>query len=60
MNGAGLPLIEVQYPDARVPGRQLLVPSEYGPGNAAVRTERLDGSNDVTVFPAPATATIES
>lgn len=52
-----VPLIEVQDPDAKVRGRQLIVPSEVGPGIASVRTERADGSNDVTVFPRPAAIT---
>lgn len=49
-----VPLFEVQDPDAKVRGRQVIVQSVYGPEVAAVRTERADGSNDVTVFPAPA------
>lgn len=54
---AGLPLVEVRYSDDTAHARQIAVPSEYGFGTAAIRTERLDGSNDVTVFPLPAIAT---
>jgi hypothetical protein len=49
--GAGIPLVEVRDVDALVRARHLSV-------EGAVRTERLDGSNDVTVFPSPAVATI--
>lgn len=57
---AHVPLIEVPDPDAKVRGRQVVVQSEYGPEVAAVRTERADGSNDVTVFPRPATSAVTS
>jgi hypothetical protein len=54
--GASIPLIEVQDLDAKVNGRQVVVQSEYDAGIAAVRTERFDGSNDLTVFPRAAVA----
>ena len=57
LNNAFIPLVEVHDTDANPHARQILVPSEYGPGSSAVRTERMDGSNDVTVFPTPAAAT---
>ena len=60
IGGVGLPLVEVHDVDDKPKGRQIIVPSEYGPGNAAVRTERLDGSNDVTVFPPTAVARMET
>jgi hypothetical protein len=50
--GASLPLVEVHDPDDRPRARQIAV-------DGAVRTERLDGSNDCTVFPAPAVATVQ-
>jgi hypothetical protein len=56
LGNVAIPLVEVQDPDAKVRARQIVVPSAVGPGNAAVRTERLDGSNDTTVFPRPAVA----
>lgn len=60
IGGAAIPLVEVHDVDDKPRGRQLVVPSEYGPGTASVRTERIDGSNDVTVFPLPAVGTIET
>jgi hypothetical protein len=56
LNNVAIPLVEVKDLDANPHARQILVPSEYGPGSASVRTERLDGSNDCTVFPGPAVA----
>ena len=44
-----IPLVEITDPDDKVKARQLVV-------EGAVRTERMDGSNDVTVFPNPAVA----
>jgi hypothetical protein len=52
-----IPLVEIPKLDDRPKARQVVVQSEYGYERAAVRTERLDGSNDVTVFPQPAVAT---
>jgi hypothetical protein len=56
LGGAAIPLVEVHDIDDDPRARQILVPSQVGPGNAAVRTERMDGSNDCTVFPQPARA----
>ena len=57
IGGACIPLVEVHDVDDKPNGRQLIVPSEVGPGMASVRTERGDGSNDTTVFAQPAVAT---
>jgi hypothetical protein len=54
--GMSIPLVEVKDPDAKARARQVAVESEYGYQTAAVRTERLDGSNDTTVFPGAAQA----
>lgn len=56
IGGACIPLVEVHDVDDKPDGRQLIVQSETGPGMASVRTERGDGSNDVTVFARPAVA----
>jgi hypothetical protein len=53
-----IPLVEVQDLDDRPSARQVSVQSEYGYESAAIRTERLDGSNDLTVFPQPAVGSI--
>ncbi len=54
MGLASIPLIEVETPDSRPDGRQLTVEREDYAGSssplAAIRTERGDGSNDVTVL----------
>jgi len=62
LGGVTVPLVEVRDLDDKVQARQVTVFAEDYVGNAldnkvAVRTERLDGSNDVTVFPQPAVAT---
>lgn len=49
LGGVSIPLVEVQHLDEKVKARQLAV-------EGAVRTERMDGSNDCTVFPQPASA----
>jgi hypothetical protein len=54
-----IPLIKVSGPDAVADGRQVTVARDDGPGISAVRTERGDGSNDVTVFPGVATIAAE-
>jgi hypothetical protein len=51
IRGFSIPLVEVKDVDDPVRARQVVTPG-------AVRTERLDGSNDVTVFPNPALATV--
>lgn len=56
--GLNIPLVEVRDPDDDPRARQRSVQSEVGPGTAAVLTERMDGSNDCTVFPRPAELTI--
>ena len=50
MNNVSIPLVEVTDPDAKVKARQVI-------DGTAVRTERMDGSNDVTVFAQPAVGT---
>ena len=50
IGGACIPLVEVHDVDDKPDARQIIVPSEYGREVASVRTERGDGSNDVTVF----------
>jgi hypothetical protein len=55
MGGLNIPLIEVSDPDEAPRARQVAVPSEHG--TASIITERMDGSNDVTVFPQPARGT---
>lgn len=57
LNGMNIPLVEVADHDARADARQLVIPREDAPGMAAVRTERGDGSNDVTVFAQTAVST---
>lgn len=57
LGGVSIPLVEVQDLDDKVKARQVSVQSEYGYETASIRTERIDGSNDVTVFPRPAVAT---
>lgn len=57
MGRVTIPLVEVRDVDDRPAGRQVAVQSEFGYQTAAIRTERMDGSNDVTVFPQPAIAT---
>ena len=57
LGGLNLPLVEVPSLDEKPAARQVKVMSEYGYGTAAVSTERKDGSNDLTVFPQPATLT---
>ena len=57
LGGAAIPLAEVPTLDDKPRARQVIVPSEHGHEAASVRTERLDGSNDVTVFPPTAVAT---
>ena len=60
MGNVSIPLVEVASPDDVPKARQVAVQSEYGYETAAVNTERLDGSNDCTVFPLPAVATIST
>lgn len=55
--GASIPLVNVPNLDQKVKGRQVAVQSEYGYETSSVRTERMDGSNDVTVFARPALGT---
>lgn len=57
LGGVCIPLIEVPDYDTRANGRQVLVEREDDIGDnlwagpiSSVRTERGDGSNDVTVF----------
>ena len=63
LGGLNIPLAEVRDPDTRPGARQVPVLAEDYVGNAnpltSVRTERTDGSNDCTVFPAPAIATTQ-
>lgn len=54
MGGVSIPLAEVRAFDEKARARQVAVQSEYGYETASIRTERMDGSNDVTVFPRPA------
>lgn len=54
LGGISVPLVEVKSFDEKPKARQVVVESEYSHDTAAVRTERMDGSNDVTVFPQPA------
>ena len=49
LGGLNIPLVEVHDLDDKVKARQLAT-------EGAVRTERMDGSNDCTVFPNPAVA----
>ena len=51
-----IPLVEVADPDDKPRARQVQVQSEYGYDTASVLTERMDGSNDCTVFPNAAIA----
>ncbi len=53
-----IPLVEVHDIDDRPAARQVVVQSEFGYESAAIRTERIDGSNDLTVFPQPAVGSI--
>ena len=61
LDGINIPLVEVSSPDSRPYAKQVLVEREdYLNGEiagpiSAVRTERGDGSNDVTVFAPTAT-----
>jgi hypothetical protein len=56
MGGLAIPLVEVISPSMRPDARHVMVEREDYAGSrevsglAAVRTERADGSNDVTVF----------
>ena len=50
LNGMNVPLAEVASLDDKPQSRHLVVQREDGPDVAAVRTERMDGSNDVTVM----------
>ena len=59
LGGVSIPLVEVHDLDARVRARQRLVAAETDGSMASIRTERLDGSNDVTVFTNPAIAAME-
>jgi hypothetical protein len=58
LGGLNIPLVEVRSPDDAPKARQRSVQSEYGHETAAVLTERMDGSNDCTVFPQPARMTV--
>lgn len=57
VGGVAIPLVEVGGPDRHADGRHVVVMREDYAGDAdpvaAIRTERGDGSNDVTVL-APA------
>lgn len=57
LGNVAIPLVEVSDPDDKPDGRQVIVQSGNGANAASVRTERGDGSNDVTVFAQPAVAT---
>ena len=54
MGDISIPLVEVSDPDDKPRARQVAMQSEYGYDTASIVTERMDGSNDCTVFPAPA------
>jgi hypothetical protein len=54
LGDVSIPLVEVRHLDEKVKARQLAVERDDGPGLASIRTERLDGSNDCTVFPSTA------
>jgi len=54
LGGLNVPLVEVADPDDKVKARQVPKMSEYGYDTASVVTERMDGSNDCTVFPGAA------
>lgn len=54
LGGLNIPLVEVADPDDKPRARQVAKQSEYGPRTASIVTERMDGSNDTTVFPQPA------
>lgn len=56
LGGLNVPLVEVNDLDDQPRARQLKVQSESGYEVASIRTERMDGSNDVTVFPRAAAA----
>jgi hypothetical protein len=56
---AYIPMIEVSGPDVESTGRQVIVLREDDGSWASIRTERADGSNDVTVFAPTATTTAE-
>ena len=58
LGNMNIPLVEVNDPDDNPRSRQVAVQSEFGYETSSVRTERMDGSNDVTVFPQPAVGTI--
>lgn len=54
--GAGIPLIEVAGPSEEARGRHVPVMGEHATAGlvmASIRTEREDGTNDCTIFPAP-------
>jgi hypothetical protein len=61
LGGVNIPLVEVPDLSAKVAARHVEVEREDYQGRstagpvAAIRTERADGSNDVTVFAPPAT-----
>ena len=59
LGGVSIPLVEVHDLDDRVKARQLPVANEVDGNTSSIRTERLDGSNDVTIFPYAAEATLE-
>ena len=56
LGGVSIPLAEVDDLDDKPAARQVIVASEFDHGMASVRTEREDGSNDLTVFARPAVA----
>ena len=60
LGGVSIPLVNVRSLDQKPKARQVAVQSEYGYNTAAVRTERSDGSNDVTVFAQPAVGRVDS
>ena len=60
LGGVTIPLVEVRHLEDKVKARQLVVQSEYDHGISSIRTERIDGSNDTTVFPRPAQITASS
>jgi hypothetical protein len=53
LGGVSIPLVEVHDIDDDPRARQIAV-------QGAIRTERMDGSNDLTVFPRPALGEIRT
>lgn len=63
LGGIAIPLSEVKGPDSDLKARHVPVMREDYAGDAnpltAVRTERMDGSNDCVVFPETAAMTVK-